>query len=138
MGGNGGMMEGMKRIVLNVSLCYIAYFALLFFTTYFCSSSWCDFQEDGLFGVILYLFLPLAPVFLLSLITWKMREEVFTAWWNFARWWIPVIIATTIFANTSLQNRHGYLGDLGFGLMVISIPYVILVVGSLYRIIKTY
>lgn len=35
-------------------------------------------------------FLIFIPFFLLSLITYKMRDEVFRAWWGFARWWIPL------------------------------------------------
>jgi hypothetical protein len=34
-------------------------------------------------------FFPLIPVFILSLITYKMREEVFRAWGTFALVWIP-------------------------------------------------
>ena len=30
------------------------------------------------------------PLFLLSLITYKMREEVFAAWMKFTQWWIPL------------------------------------------------
>ena len=46
----------------------------------------------------------LAPLlFLLSLITYRMKDEVFRAWWRFARWWVPVIIAVTLF----VQNAGG-------------------------------
>lgn len=33
--------------------------------------------------------LPIIPFFLFSLITYKMREEVYVAWFRFARVWIP-------------------------------------------------
>ena len=35
-------------------------------------------------------FLPIIPLFLFSLITYKMRDEVYMAWLRFARVWIPV------------------------------------------------
>jgi len=30
------------------------------------------------------------PLFFLSLITYWMRNEVYEAWFRFARWWIPL------------------------------------------------
>ncbi len=30
------------------------------------------------------------PLFIFSLITYWMREEVYRAWFRFARWWIPL------------------------------------------------
>ncbi len=38
---------------------------------------------------IFCLFLPL-PLFLLSLITYKMKDEVFTAWIKFVIWFVPL------------------------------------------------
>jgi hypothetical protein len=33
--------------------------------------------------------LPIFPMLLFSLITYRMTEEIYTAWFKFARWWIP-------------------------------------------------
>jgi hypothetical protein len=38
----------------------------------------------------LLVFLPVLPLFLLSLITYKLRDEVFIRWMKFARWWVPM------------------------------------------------
>lgn len=81
------------------------------------------------------------PLLILSLITYKMQDEVFRAWWGFARWWILVIIAVTLF----LQNAGGG-GGIGIGgavsgafdVLVIGILYVILVVTSLAKILRAY
>ena len=44
---------------------------------------------DSLYNLIV-IFLPFFPVFFFSLITYKLREEIYTTWFNFARWWIPL------------------------------------------------
>jgi hypothetical protein len=46
--------------------------------------------------------LPFIPVLILSLLTYKMRDEVFRTWLHFAYWWIPLsIILTLITPNGS-------------------------------------
>lgn len=37
--------------------------------------------------------IPVLPLFIFALITYFMREEVYKAWFRFARWWIPLSIA---------------------------------------------
>lgn len=85
-------------------------------------------------------FLSLSLIFL-SLITYKMKDEVFQAWWRFARWWVPVIIAVTLF----LQNAGGG-GGLGIGgavsgafdALVLGILYAIFIITSLVKIMNAY
>jgi hypothetical protein len=77
----------------------------------------------------------------LSLITYKMRDEVFHAWWGFARWWVPVIIGVTLFLENA--GGGGGLGISGavsgaFDALVLGILYTILVITSLFRIIRAY
>ncbi|MBI5405900.1 hypothetical protein HY972_02595 [Candidatus Kaiserbacteria bacterium] len=81
------------------------------------------------------------PILIFSLITYRLKDEVFQAWWRFARWWVPVIIAVTLF----LQNAGGG-GGIGisgavsgaFDALVIGILYIILVIVSLVKIVRTY
>lgn len=84
-----------------------------------------------------YLFFLPIPVFLLSLITYKLRDEVFRAWWRFARWWAPVIMIVTIL----LENAGGG-GTLGmnkdFTAFILIILYSILIVTSLVKIFNAY
>ena len=47
---------------------------------------------------IFFLFLPL---FILSLITYWMREEVFRAWLRFAYWWIPLTMVLVLMTRDS-------------------------------------
>ncbi len=88
-----------------------------------------------------HFFLLAPPLFLLSLITYKMRDEVFRAWWNFARWWVPVIILVTYLQST--QAGGGGLGiggaiSSGFDILILGFFYAILVIVSLWRIVRKY
>lgn len=77
------------------------------------------------------------PLLLLSLITYKMQEEVFRAWWGFARWWVPVIIVVSLL----LENAGGG-GTLGmnkdFTVLILGVFYVILIITSLAKIVRAY
>lgn len=52
---------------------------------------------------VLILF-PIIPLFLFSLITYKMREEIFQSWWRFARIWIPISMVTILLAPSYTHN----------------------------------
>ncbi len=81
--------------------------------------------------------IPFLPLLLLSLITYKMREEVFRAWWNFARWFAPVIIVVTFL----LSNARGG-GTLGmnkdFAILVLGLLYTIFIITSLVKIVRAF
>jgi len=47
--------------------------------------------------------LPIIPLFIFSLITYKMREGVYRAWWKFARIWIPLSMLA-VFVSPSYGN----------------------------------
>lgn len=81
------------------------------------------------------------PLLFLSLITYKMRDEVFRAWWGFARWWVPVIIVVTFLLNSA--NSGGGLGIGGaissaFDILIIGILYAVLIITSLVKIVRAY
>jgi hypothetical protein len=54
--------------------------------------------------VTLILLLPVLPLFLLSLITYNLREEIYTAWSRFARWWIPLSMFLTLVAPSQSHD----------------------------------
>jgi hypothetical protein len=97
--------------------------------------------SDASFGVpeavsLLGLFLG-SFLLLLSLITYKMREEVFRAWWGFARWWVPVIIVVTLLLNNA--SGGGTLGmDRDFTAFILIVLYSVLVVTCLVKIVRAY
>ena len=82
-------------------------------------------------------FIPLLLLIPLSLITYKMKDEVFQAWWRFARWWVPVIIVVTFLLGN--MSGGGTLGmDRDFTVFILGILYTILIVTSLLKIIRAY
>ncbi len=81
--------------------------------------------------------LPLAAsLFFFSLITLRLSDTVFRAWWTFARWWIPVLLLTSFFVDWSISSRLGGFMDASMELFLIWIAYGIFVVVSLFRIVK--
>lgn len=137
----------MKKIVLKISSAYIAYSAVLLLLSALCHSDWCDISEDGLFGLILFSFAPLLLLFLFSLITYKMRDEVFHEWWNFARWWVPIIIFTTLcIENIGIGGRYPMANGSSLSVyyiyhaqfLIYTILYATLVVTSIVKIVRAY
>ncbi len=67
---------------------------------------------------------------ILSLIAYKMRDEVFRAWWNFARWFILLIVGVTFWVE-SLPSTGGFFNlDEIVYLFLIAPLYVIFVFTS--------
>lgn len=76
---------------------------------------------------------------LFSLITYKMQEEVFQAWWRFARWFVPIIIIVTYLLNTSHeQSGFGGVAQGAFDFLILIVLYIIFIITSLVRIILAY
>ena len=129
----------LKRNILIISGVYTLYFLVLFLVSLWCSSSWCRVHDDDLMGRVLFVLMPLLPLFLFSLISYKMRDEVFQAWWNFARWWVPVIIVSTFLLDNASGTGGGYLGmGQDFIFLIQGILYTILILGSLWKITRTH
>ncbi|MCX6735762.1 MAG: hypothetical protein NTZ13_01640 [Candidatus Parcubacteria bacterium] len=57
-----------------------------------------------------YIFAPLAPVFLFSLITYPLREETFRSWLHFAKWWVPMSVLLVLI--TPDGQGGGYMPSL--------------------------
>jgi len=82
---------------------------------------WCEPIAFGL----------LAPLILLvpfSLLTYKMREEVFRAWLHFAYWWIPLSIVLTLLASGGSGGGFGIpnVFDQEFVAFVFSVLFAII------------
>ena len=86
----------------------------------------------------LILFLIPPTLFLLSLITYRMKDEVFQAWWRFARWWVPVIIAVTLFVQNAGGGGGWGMNGGAFDAFFIGIFYVIFIITSLVKIMNAY
>lgn len=96
---------------------------------------------DKLPELIISLLFVFVPILLLTLITYKIRDEVFRAWWNFARWWVPVIILVTYLQSTqSGGSGMGIGGAMSSAVDAITLGffYAVLVIVSLWRIVHKY
>ncbi len=62
------------------------------------------------YSVVVYFFFPLPFVFLLSLITYKLPEQVFQAWWKVAVWFVPFLIGLTFLIEWMPKNGGGWAG----------------------------
>ncbi|MDD5463727.1 MAG: hypothetical protein PHP62_01155 [Candidatus Moranbacteria bacterium] len=82
--------------VILVLLNYIGTFSL-------CGGREYNACMDIIFDAMLILF-PVIPLFLFSLITIKMREEIFQYWWKFARFLIPASMLTILISPSYTHN----------------------------------
>ncbi|KKP79686.1 MAG: hypothetical protein A2271_03070 [Candidatus Moranbacteria bacterium RIFOXYA12_FULL_35_19] len=133
----------MKKNVLWISSIVIM---LLLFVAYIqngdiCySRSWCNNLWDTI-NIVSEIILIFIPVFIFSLITYKMREEVFQSWWRFARWFVPVIMLVTFLIYS--QHQGGGMGisgaiSSGFNDLIVGIFYVIFIITSAIKIALAY
>ena len=126
-----------KRKVFYVSMVGSGLFVVLVLALLY---DYCGAFDDicrRAYGSVIYLFSSFIPVFLLSLITYKMKEEVFRAWWNFARWFVPIIIAVTYLLNNApTGNSLNAKQDATF--FFLFILYTIHIITSLTKIFRTY
>lgn len=128
-----------KKSVLRISGLYALYFVGLLVSDYLCHSSWCRVRDDDFLGWIFFLFMPLLWVFVLSLITYKMQEAVFQAWWRFAMWFVPLImIVTYFFYSGHQQSGFGGVAQDAFYFAILVALYAIFILTSLIRIILAY
>ena len=79
---------------------------------------------DNLAGIEL-LFFPFIGAFIFSLITYFMREEIYRAWFKFARWWIPLSIVL-IFILPEYSHDWLFPIEKGAGVFVTSALFVLI------------
>lgn len=83
----GAVLFGVFLTISLMGVCFLDYI--------------CDRTHDDSMAAI---FFPLFPLFIFSLITYKMREEVLEIWWKFARIWIPVSMLAILIAPSYTHN----------------------------------
>ena len=75
-------------------------------------------------------------ILLFSLITYKMREEAFQAWWRFAMWFVPLImIVTYLMYSGHRQSGFGGVSQGAFEFLILIVLYAIFILTSLIRIV---
>ena len=97
-------------------------------TSHLCGGRQYTICMGNLYNIMINL-LPIFPLFILSLITYKMREEVFRAWLKFSYVWIPLtmfaILISPEYGNALLPIEKGTVGAF-FSLLYIIISLLII------------
>lgn len=88
----------MKKIVLIISFIFSLFLFIISIkgTYYYCGGVYGICVE--MFHLFSLVFFPILSLFLFSLVTYFMREEIFQVWWKFARVWIPLSMIAIILA----------------------------------------
>lgn len=89
---------------------------------------------DAVFSMSTLLFV-FPFVFLFSLITYKMRDEVSRAWITFTKWWVPAQILLVAFTPESSGGYFVVLLDKQFAAIILSGLFLTI---SLFLIIYKY
>lgn len=130
-------MSNTKKNVLKFSFAYVLIFALTVVIAFFCKGKSCAISEDGVLVSTLYVFLPLIPIFLFSFVTYKMREGAFRAWWNFARWWAPLLLIVFFLLSHASGGGELNMGQ-DFTAFFLFVLYSIWVVVSAVKIWRAF
>lgn len=94
----------------------------------------CNLTSEAAFNISI--FFPF--ILLFSLITYRMKDSAFTAWWKFARIAIPVIFLASLYINLSSNpNGGGWFSlDDHVKLIELSIMYAVFVMGSAFQVYR--
>jgi len=126
-------MKKINIILLLAGLVSLFLIIIEYAGTYF----WCDLlikngHESGcpfVMSDIKFILFPIIPLFIFSLITYKMRDEVFQFWWKFARIWIPLsmfaIIISPSTGNWMIPIEKGNVALFSMILFTISSVFII-------------
>lgn len=77
-----------------------------------CSNS--HYKCIDLVGDIWVAALIIIPVIPFSIITYKMRDEIFRSWIRFSYWWIPLSFLTVLFSSSSKPANIIGISDQAF------------------------
>lgn len=125
-----------KRIILLISGAFFIIAIILDQIDFYnlCSTSRCLSVIEMYFKISYVLI----PVIFFSLLTYKMKDQVFQAWWGFARWFVPLIIASTLVLQTGAMGRSGGgwgISSPSLGTIILFLLYSIFILVSLIKII---
>ena len=78
-------------------------------------------------------FLPFSVLFIFALITYWMREEIYRAWFKFARWWIPL---SMILILISPEYSHDWMYRIEKGTVAFATSLLFVIVSLIIIITK--
>jgi hypothetical protein len=79
-------------------------------------------------------------VLFFSLLTYKMPNRVFSFWWKFARYAIPVVLGLVILVNLRLHHTTGgfFNVDTAIDSLLVVILYGLFILGSVVSVVWGY
>ncbi|MFZ3031639.1 MAG: hypothetical protein WA082_01245 [Candidatus Moraniibacteriota bacterium] len=96
----------------------------------------CLIPLDDSKEILLY---PFPLVLFFSLLTYKMKEEVFQAWWRFSRWFVLMIVMVTFFLSVAPgQSGFAAVAAQSFNFLILAILYIAFILISLIKIVRAY
>lgn len=97
-------MKKRKKIVIVSGVISIILVVLNYIGTFrLCGGYYYGECMDIAYNIIINFF-PVIPLFIFSLIIYKMREEIFESWWKFAKIWIPLSMLAILVAPSYSHN----------------------------------
>jgi cell division protein FtsW (lipid II flippase) len=115
-----------KKIVLWASLILMFLYIVMFFLVqkYGCDESKLFFCQDSFIWIV-HVVTIFPVIFLFSLITYKMRNEIFRAWTKFTYVWLPLTLIL-VFIAPEYQNSWLPIYEKSFVSFVLSSLYVLI------------
>lgn len=93
-----------KRILVFTGIVSVLLAVLNYIGTFnLCGGQTYGVCMDIIFDLIM-LFVPIILLFIFSLITYSMKENVFQSWWKFARIWIPISMFAILISPSNSHN----------------------------------
>lgn len=90
----------------------------------------CPFVMSGIESILF----PIIPLFLFSLITYKMSEVVFQDWWRFARIFVPLAMFLILITPA---YTHNWMFPVVKGTVAVALSALFIII-SLFRITLTH
>lgn len=132
-------MSKSKIITFTISLLGTAYLLIMRMVPYpnecyMGGGNFCWLLSETVYN--LSIFFPF--ILLFSLITFKMQESVFAAWWKFARVAVPLVFFVLFLVSLELHHTHATLFNLDHekDLAIYFVTYSVFVLGSLVQIFR--
>ncbi len=121
---------GTKKNILRILLSYLLLVGI--FVSYALISScptgqYCNKTIGGFLGLVIVILAPLLIVLPFSLVTYKMRDEVFEHWRNFSLWYIPTLIVLTQIVVNGESAGGGFGGVVSSWFMGILILFLVII-----------
>ena len=97
-----------------------------------------DYECRASFDLLEQTFIFFIPVAFFSILTYKLPQRIFSAWWRFAQYALPIVFMFSLLINLGiLHQTPGAWQDM-LDLPLIYLMYSIFILGSTIQIIRGY